>query len=110
LLLRLRPFAMLPLRSAAGRSAWVDRSSPANVLTETSEQILTCHARLFAYCIERVASECALQVIGRDPLVGARTDPRLRRLAQAALLKFLYESAKTAANCGSGRSAAEEFA
>ena len=55
------------------------------------------NAGLLAQGGEGITAKGTCQVIGRDLLVGASADPRLRNVAMSAVLQFLYEIAEASA-------------
>src|SRR5262249_39124285 len=80
------------------------------MLTQASEQVIRAHAGLLAQCIERIAPERIRQFLGCDLLVWAGADPGLRGSAMSAVLQFLYDVRKAAAQHASSRGTAEHTA
>jgi hypothetical protein len=79
-------------------------------LAKALEQIIARHAGLAHKRVDLVRSECTGQIVRRYLLIGSGADPRIGRVAMAALLKLFKQVIQAAADDASGSAASKHAA
>jgi hypothetical protein len=82
------------IRQAAVGSQVVDHIR--KMLAELREEVMRPHAGLRCHALHLIITECAVQLLRRDRLIGAVAYPGLRDVAQTRLLESSQEATKAA--------------
>jgi hypothetical protein len=80
------------------------------MLAQPGEQLVATHPGLLRQHVDVIRAECLGEIVGRDRLVLAVTNPGLRLTAVAVLLHLLDQIAKTAAQHAATEAARENVA